>query len=148
MDTAPSTKKKIKELVKHTARKRNREGDSSREKIEEDKARRKIEHKCASVDDLISKLKAFKGALHNNKKLNTHLKAPTTIAPSRILSYTFARTAQSGGTSVRPRGGIGYFRTKFGLASRSRASLNTPLHVSRARTVPPCVRTTAQAALG
>ncbi|MED6113941.1 hypothetical protein PIB30_075478 [Stylosanthes scabra] len=40
-------------------------------RVEEDKARRKIELKCASVDDLISKLKAFKGALHNNKKLNT-----------------------------------------------------------------------------
>ncbi|MED6125723.1 hypothetical protein PIB30_071388 [Stylosanthes scabra] len=72
-DTPPRMKKKKKEPVKHTARKRNRERDSSREKIEEDKAIRKIELKCASVDDLISKLKAFKGALHNNKKLNTHL---------------------------------------------------------------------------
>ncbi|MED6190638.1 hypothetical protein PIB30_107758, partial [Stylosanthes scabra] len=72
-DTPPRTKKKKKEPVKHTAIKRNREEGSSREKIEEDKARRKIKLKCSSVDDLISKLKAFKGALHNNKKLNTHL---------------------------------------------------------------------------
>ncbi|MED6212231.1 hypothetical protein PIB30_081270, partial [Stylosanthes scabra] len=73
-DTPPQPKKKKKkDPVKHTARKRNQEEDSSREKIEEDKARRKIKLKCASVDDLISKLKALKGALHNNKKLNTHL---------------------------------------------------------------------------
>ncbi|MED6201558.1 hypothetical protein PIB30_096222 [Stylosanthes scabra] len=50
-DTPPRTKKKKKEPVKHTARKRNWEGDSSMEKIEEDKARKKIKLKCASVDD-------------------------------------------------------------------------------------------------
>ncbi|MED6213302.1 hypothetical protein PIB30_091856 [Stylosanthes scabra] len=71
--TPPQTKKKKKDPMKHTPKKRNREKGSSKEKIEEEKARRKIELKCASVDDLIDKLKAFKGSLHNNQEFNTHL---------------------------------------------------------------------------
>ncbi|MED6147001.1 hypothetical protein PIB30_039959 [Stylosanthes scabra] len=66
-------KKKKKEPVKFAKKKRKHEEGSSKKKFEEDKARKKIELNCASVDDLISKLKAFKGALHNNKSLNTHL---------------------------------------------------------------------------
>ncbi|MED6212676.1 hypothetical protein PIB30_085810 [Stylosanthes scabra] len=66
-------KKKRKEPVKFVKKGRKHEEGSSKGKFEEDKARKKIELKCASVDDLISKLKAFKGALHNNKSLNTHL---------------------------------------------------------------------------
>ncbi|MED6172092.1 hypothetical protein PIB30_046907 [Stylosanthes scabra] len=54
---------------------RKHEEGNSKGKFEDDKARKKIELKCTSVDDLISKLKAFKGALHNNKNLNTHLGA-------------------------------------------------------------------------
>ncbi|MED6171668.1 hypothetical protein PIB30_042914 [Stylosanthes scabra] len=59
--------------MKRTTRTRNREEGSSKEKIEEGKARRKIELKCASVDDLIDKLKAFTGALHKNRGLNTDM---------------------------------------------------------------------------
>ncbi|MED6197472.1 hypothetical protein PIB30_056779 [Stylosanthes scabra] len=66
-------KKKRKESEKFDKKVRNHEEGSSKGKFEEDKARKKIELKYASVDDLISKLKAFKGALHNNKSLNTHL---------------------------------------------------------------------------
>ncbi|MED6204363.1 hypothetical protein PIB30_008490 [Stylosanthes scabra] len=68
----PQTKKKKKDPMKRTTRKRNREEESSKGKIEEEKVRKKIELKCASVDDLIDKLKAFKGSLHN-RGLNTHL---------------------------------------------------------------------------
>ncbi|MED6115625.1 hypothetical protein PIB30_092482, partial [Stylosanthes scabra] len=71
--TPPQTKKKKKSHVKRVTKARNREEGRSKGKIEEEKARRKIELKCASVDDLIDKLKAFKGALHNSKELNTHL---------------------------------------------------------------------------
>ncbi|MED6137142.1 hypothetical protein PIB30_062147 [Stylosanthes scabra] len=63
--------------MKRVTKARNREEGSSKEKIEDEKAKRKIELKCASVDDLIDKLKAFKGALHNNQEFNTHLLSPT-----------------------------------------------------------------------
>ncbi|MED6200054.1 hypothetical protein PIB30_081578 [Stylosanthes scabra] len=72
-NTTPVRKKKRKEMVKFVKKGRKHEKGSPNGKFEEDKAREKIELKCASVDDLISKLKAFKGALHNNKSLNTHL---------------------------------------------------------------------------
>ncbi|MED6168593.1 hypothetical protein PIB30_013089 [Stylosanthes scabra] len=71
--TPPQTKKKKKDPMKRIAKAKNREEGSSKGKVEEEKARRKIELKCASVDDLIDKLKDFKGALHNNKELKTHL---------------------------------------------------------------------------
>ncbi|MED6166247.1 hypothetical protein PIB30_107220, partial [Stylosanthes scabra] len=61
--------------MKRIAKAKNREEGSSKGKVEEEKARRKIELKCASVDDLIDKLKAFKGALYINKELNTPLGA-------------------------------------------------------------------------
>ncbi|MED6174819.1 hypothetical protein PIB30_072641, partial [Stylosanthes scabra] len=75
-------------------------------------------------------------------------KAPATIVPSRVPSHAFAHNAQPRGTSARPHGGIGCFRTKFGLASCRHAPLNAPLHVSCARAVPLCDRATARVALG
>ncbi|MED6160236.1 hypothetical protein PIB30_049514 [Stylosanthes scabra] len=71
--TPPQTKKKKKDPMKRIEKAKNREEGGSKGKVKEEKARRKIELKCASVDDMINKLKAFKGALHKNKKLNTHL---------------------------------------------------------------------------
>ncbi|MED6175245.1 hypothetical protein PIB30_076578 [Stylosanthes scabra] len=61
------------ERVKSVKKKRKHEEGSLKKKFEEDKTRKKIELKCANVDDLIRKLKASKGALYNNKSLDTHL---------------------------------------------------------------------------
>ncbi|MED6110627.1 hypothetical protein PIB30_044760 [Stylosanthes scabra] len=73
-NTPPQVKKKkMKERVKPIKKKRKHEEGSLKKKIEEDKTRKNVELKCSNVDDLISKLKAFKGALHNNKSLDTHL---------------------------------------------------------------------------
>ncbi|MED6188670.1 hypothetical protein PIB30_088052 [Stylosanthes scabra] len=62
--TPPQVKRKRKEPVKSVKKKK---------KFKEDEARKKIELKCTNVDDLVRKLKAFSGALHNNKSLETHL---------------------------------------------------------------------------
>ncbi|MED6149667.1 hypothetical protein PIB30_064717 [Stylosanthes scabra] len=63
-------------------------------------------------------------------------KAPATIAPSRALCRVFARTAQPRSTPARPRGGMGYSRTKFGLTSCRRTFLIASLRVPLARLVP------------
>ncbi|MED6199334.1 hypothetical protein PIB30_075000 [Stylosanthes scabra] len=73
-NTPPQVKKKKrKELEKSVKKKRKHEEGNLNKKFEEDKVRKKIELKCTNVDDLVSKLKAFKGALHNNTSLETHL---------------------------------------------------------------------------
>ncbi|MED6140361.1 hypothetical protein PIB30_092423 [Stylosanthes scabra] len=94
-------KKKRKESVKFFKKGRKHEEGSSKGKFEEDKARKKIELKCCSVDDLISKLKAFKGAFHNNKSLNSHLvqdnskwKNRATVRPHALV-YAAARALRS-----------------------------------------------------
>ncbi|MED6164305.1 hypothetical protein PIB30_088423 [Stylosanthes scabra] len=64
-NTPPHEKKKKKKEPMNSVKKKK--------KFEEDEASKKFEIKCANVDDLIGKLKAFKGALHTNKDLDTHL---------------------------------------------------------------------------
>ncbi|MED6176982.1 hypothetical protein PIB30_093419, partial [Stylosanthes scabra] len=118
--TPPQVKKKNrKEPVKSVKKK----------KFKEDEARKKIELKCANVDDLVSKLKAFKGALHNNKSLETHLG----VRP-HDPSHDRAVTKSHFGCSLSP--------------SRRRTPLHMPLHEPCARAVPLCKLMLGQLALG
>ncbi|MED6210424.1 hypothetical protein PIB30_064008 [Stylosanthes scabra] len=107
-------------------------------KFEEDKARKKIELKCANVDDLVIKLKTFKGALHNNTCLETHLVQDQ----SKWNTHAAARHDCAAARASYSHSGC------FLSPSRRHTPQHVPSHVPCDHAVPPCELTVGRVALG
>ncbi|MED6125215.1 hypothetical protein PIB30_066567 [Stylosanthes scabra] len=116
--------------------------------------------RCASVDDLIDKLKAFKGALHNNKELNTHLvqdhskwkyeknkEKERSFGPCTCRATVRVWRIRAIPWRVRTVTLVAFGRS-CNVTSRQRAPQWRPRTVPRARTIPWCDRAMALITFG
>ncbi|MED6126438.1 hypothetical protein PIB30_078423 [Stylosanthes scabra] len=99
---------------------RNQGKESSKEESEEKKAKRRIELKCNSVEDLMGKFLTFKKVLHNNDAMSNHL------VKDQSKWKSLARLPPPGGVAARSENAIL-------LATGATAPLRP--HASRARTM-------------